>query len=239
MTTSNKKKDEQRFIARQWDLNAEYRFEELNSGQDNTYKNILCPCLHKMLEGTSEVRSVLDVGCGLGFFSNYLSKKGFDVTGVDMSAQSIALAQKAFPYLNFHHRTVSSFTKVFKGRFDACVANMLFHNVPNLLEVATDICRLLTPKGIMVGCIPHPEYWFDRRRQTARRIFNFDGCAYLTPFQVRGAVVHPSPFTYFQRKPVEYWQAFIDAGFAEVQAVTFEEISWLPDDLMFFIARKN
>src|SRR5262245_33291338 len=38
--------------------------------------------------------TVLDLGCGSGRHSRYLSEKGFDVTGLDLSAESLALARR-------------------------------------------------------------------------------------------------------------------------------------------------
>ena len=37
---------------------------------------------------------VLDIGCGEGFYSIYLAKKGFDVTGIDISENAIKLAKQ-------------------------------------------------------------------------------------------------------------------------------------------------
>lgn len=37
---------------------------------------------------------ILDAGCGPGHHSHYLARKGFDVTGVDLSKESLAIAKK-------------------------------------------------------------------------------------------------------------------------------------------------
>lgn len=42
---------------------------------------------------SGEVR-VLDIGCGGGFLSNYLAEAGFTVTGLDVAAESLAIAQR-------------------------------------------------------------------------------------------------------------------------------------------------
>jgi 2-polyprenyl-3-methyl-5-hydroxy-6-metoxy-1,4-benzoquinol methylase len=238
MTNSRINHDSDLLIARQWDCNAQSRFEELNTGQDKTYKNVLCPELHNLLEKLSPGRSVIDVGCGLGFFSDYIHMRGFEVTGVDMSSKCISIARDKFPSLKFHNENIIDFSQEKHGQFAACVANMLFHNVPNVEEVAAAIFGLLKPKGVLVGCIPHPEYWFDRRRNKAKRVSMSGGYAYLTPFQIKGSDVHPAPFTYFQRKCDNYLRIFIQVGFSEVRAVSFENKAGIPDDLVFFIAKK-
>src|SRR5262245_32846862 len=37
---------------------------------------------------------MLDLGCGTGRHATYLASKGFDVTGLDLSAESIAMARQ-------------------------------------------------------------------------------------------------------------------------------------------------
>ncbi len=45
-------------------------------------------------DGVIKPCKTLDVGCGNGHYSIYLSKKGFDVTGIDISGNAIAQAKK-------------------------------------------------------------------------------------------------------------------------------------------------
>src|SRR5690242_15216235 len=42
--------------------------------------------------GTSPAK-ILDVGCGAGFLSNFLGEKGHQVTGVDLSQESLSVAR--------------------------------------------------------------------------------------------------------------------------------------------------
>lgn len=37
---------------------------------------------------------ILDVGCGNGYFANYLAEKGYCVYGIDASAEGIAIANR-------------------------------------------------------------------------------------------------------------------------------------------------
>jgi len=45
-------------------------------------------------EGTVTACKALDVGCGEGFYSIYLTKRGFEVTGIDLSENAINIAKK-------------------------------------------------------------------------------------------------------------------------------------------------
>jgi SAM-dependent methyltransferase len=48
---------------------------------------------------------VLDLGCGAGRHARYLASKGYDTTGIDLSARSIAEAQKTErPHLRFRRQ---------------------------------------------------------------------------------------------------------------------------------------
>ena len=48
---------------------------------------------------------VLDLGCGTGRHARHLASKGFDITGIDLSTRSIAVAKKAErPHLRFHRQ---------------------------------------------------------------------------------------------------------------------------------------
>jgi len=226
-------------IAEQWDCNASYRFRELNSGQDYTYKNVLCPVLYKLLNKTSQGQSVLDVGCGLGFLSDYLHKHGYDVTGIDIASSCISIAKNTFRDIKFHAKNIIDFENEEVDRFDACIANMFFHNVPNVKDVSSAIFSLLKPGGVLIGCLPHPVYWFERRTNLAQHFYFNDQSAYLMPFKIRGSAKHPSPFIYFHRNNNFYWQIFKEIGFNNVQAVVLDKCFTIPNDLVFFIAKKK
>jgi predicted TPR repeat methyltransferase len=43
---------------------------------------------------TSEARTILDLGCGTGTHDLYLAKKGYQVTGIDLSDNMISIAQE-------------------------------------------------------------------------------------------------------------------------------------------------
>ena len=76
--------------------------------------------------------TVLDVGCGAGNNAIYLASRGFDVTGVDVSAKAISIAkQKAseaevdVTFITLDALKIGTLNK----RFDTLIDFGLFHNI--------------------------------------------------------------------------------------------------------------
>jgi SAM-dependent methyltransferase len=95
----------------------------------------------------------LDLGCGKGRHSIFLNKNNLDVTGLDLSAQSIAYANA---FANNHLRFAEQDMRqpFGKARFDY-VFNLFtsfgyFDNNADNEQVITNISDSLTPKGTLV-----------------------------------------------------------------------------------------
>jgi 2-polyprenyl-3-methyl-5-hydroxy-6-metoxy-1,4-benzoquinol methylase len=78
------------------------------------------------------VHTILDIGCGVGVWSLYLAKKGFDVYGTDFSANAIGLcrewAEEKKLVAQFEVAAITSDPWPAK-KFDAAVASMILDNV--------------------------------------------------------------------------------------------------------------
>lgn len=57
------------------------------------YDRVEKRAMDRLLPDPSKGKTLLDVGCGTGHWSAYVARKGFDVTGVDISEQMIEVAQ--------------------------------------------------------------------------------------------------------------------------------------------------
>jgi len=97
---------------------------------------------------------ILDLGCGVGGRSKYLSKVG-KVTGVDISAKNIETAKQKYPEIDFRVMSAEnlSFEKDF---FDRIYAYDVLEHVDNLDKTMGEIRRVLKSGGKLQVDIP---YW--------------------------------------------------------------------------------
>lgn len=97
----------------------------------------------KALDG----KNVLDVGCGAGIFSNYLSKLGVKPKGVDFSSTLINIAKQNYPNIEFVCSDICNYhpDETFDGIF---VKDMLFHlSDEDILKTLSSFKKLLKPNG--------------------------------------------------------------------------------------------
>jgi 2-polyprenyl-3-methyl-5-hydroxy-6-metoxy-1,4-benzoquinol methylase len=78
-------------------LHREYRdryFEELAGDQLIGQRTALYRCILERIERHERGGSLLDVGCGCGFFIELAGRRGWRVEGIDPSSESVALARE-------------------------------------------------------------------------------------------------------------------------------------------------
>lgn len=101
--------------------------------------------------------SILEVGCGIGFHAQLLSRKGFQVTGIDFSETAIALTEKR-PGPNYILQDATTYDP--KRTFDGILFNdfSLFHyELSGISHLGVDMDEFLerafswlTPGGTML-----------------------------------------------------------------------------------------
>jgi SAM-dependent methyltransferase len=65
------------------------------------------PEIVRLLQSAAiQIRKVVDVGCGAGPLTSALAEAGFEVTGIDASAELLAIAREAIPRAHFVHASV-------------------------------------------------------------------------------------------------------------------------------------
>ena len=90
--------------------------------------------------------SVLDVGCGPGYVSGVLAERGAIPTGLDFSAEMIAIARRMFPRLEFREGDAQNLPFA-DASFDRVVANFALLHLSSPEKASAEACRVLKRGG--------------------------------------------------------------------------------------------
>lgn len=103
--------------------------------------------------------SVLDLGCGNGWFSAALDRCGFQVTGVDYSESGLRIASRQYPELRFARQDVMApLDAALVGCFDAVVAIDLVDRLTLPRRLVEAALEALKPGGLLIVTSPYHGY---------------------------------------------------------------------------------
>lgn len=117
--------------------------------------------------------SILEVGCGRGYLSLELARKGHDLLGIDVNEHAIRIAyqtKNTDPYNSGRGRLeyeVSDFAvwNHTDGKFDLVIFNRVLHHIPQPAKALEKVRNLLRPSGRII-CVEYAYDRFDRRSAT-------------------------------------------------------------------------
>jgi 2-polyprenyl-3-methyl-5-hydroxy-6-metoxy-1,4-benzoquinol methylase len=94
--------------------------------------------------------TILDAGCAGGMKTEYLDKKGFKVTGIDLSEKMIEIAKARMPQGNFFVADLLEPLKL-DQKFDAVFVQAVLLHIPKgkIREVLANLLSVLNPGGII------------------------------------------------------------------------------------------
>lgn len=108
--------------------------------------------LVKFTELLPSSAQVLDAGCGVGTpVSQFLVRKGFQVTGVDISKKMIDLAKENVPEATFYHRNILTLDFP-NDSFEGIICIYTLWHIPrtNHSSILENFHRMLKDNGILV-----------------------------------------------------------------------------------------
>lgn len=109
---------------------------------------------------TSNVTSVLDLGCGNGSFTNLIRKSGFfPVVGIDGSESGVEIARKFFSGIDFDCQDLTEeIPAELHGKFDAVVCLEVIEHMLLPRTLLNNAMRALRPGGILLLSTPYHGY---------------------------------------------------------------------------------
>ncbi len=107
-------------------------------------------------------KKALDFGCGTGRSTRFLQTLGFDVVGVDIAENMLALARKRDP--NGEYRLVpdGKLDGFAASTYDLVLCAFTFDNIPTMEKkvlLFQSLKRLLKPNGCIVSVVSSPEIY--------------------------------------------------------------------------------
>jgi ubiquinone/menaquinone biosynthesis C-methylase UbiE len=110
---------------------------------------------------------ILDAGCGPGHYSAALHERGFCVTGIDGSAEMLAIARASSPGVEFTVADLTQYLPLPNGSFDYIVCIEVLRYLPSVNRVLSELARILRPGGVcLITAMPlfnANGYWFVNR----------------------------------------------------------------------------
>jgi SAM-dependent methyltransferase len=105
---------------------------------------------NKFVSVLAQGASVLDIGCGAGVKSKYLSENGLKVVGMDFSEKLIEIAKREVPNINFIVGDIYELDS-YQSKFDAVFAQAVLLHIPKgkVMEVLEKFKNKLNPGGIL------------------------------------------------------------------------------------------
>jgi len=118
-------------------------------GPRRIHAHVTRPVVQQLVK--ADAHSVLDLGCGNGWFAAALDRCGFAVTGVDNCESSLRLAAQHNPGLPFHWAdAMQPLDASLVQRFDAVVAIDVIDRVPLPRKLIEAALAALKPNGLLI-----------------------------------------------------------------------------------------
>jgi len=139
-------------------LKAEWSFDqglyqELNTTREQVLREVLAE-----QKANLELKTAIDVGCGVGHFSNFLHSQGLEVLGVDAREENIEEARRRYPDIEFRVVNAEDPDMRKLGTFDFVLCLGLLYHLENPFLVLRQLGALTAKLAMVEGvCYPSNE----------------------------------------------------------------------------------
>lgn len=173
------------------------------------------PVIFNLL-GNIKNKKILEVGCGNGYLSRLLARKGAEVTAVDLSQKLLdyaILKERKKPLgINYLQRSASNLRGIKNELFDVVVSNMSLMDVKDAKNAIKEISRVLKKNGRFIFSINHPVFFHqkwvyikkDGKKSFAKAILN-----YKTPEAFKQTLWASSVKVMGYRRPIEEYLKYL------------------------------
>ena len=216
---SSRKKPEKKELTL-WDQASRWYDSLVGSPGTDFQKDIIMPGVLRLLDVAKKDR-VLDLACGQGVFSRYLSQKGVNVEGLDSSSELLKYARtRSGSAIRYHVGDAADIKNFKEDTFDGIACLMAIQNIEKMDLLFKSACRWLKPGKCFVVVMTHPCFriprqshwgWDEEKKLEYRRVdhyFSETNVPILTP-----PFADSKSFTLTYHRPMQsYVSALVKAG---------------------------
>ena len=122
----------------------------------------------------------LDAGCNGGFVAEAARQAGYQASGVDPDAVSIAYAREHYPEIDFHQGTVEDYSA--SDPFDLIYCSEVIEHAPDANRFVAALAGLMRPGAVLYLTTPNISHW-----RRPRNVLEWDAfcppahCLYFSP----------------------------------------------------------
>jgi SAM-dependent methyltransferase len=137
-------------------------YDALNAAREATLSQLL-----KSLKKGLELRTAVDIGCGLGHFAVFLRDLGFDVLALDGRLENVNEAGRRCPDLEFRVANVEDTGIQTLGKFDLVLCLGLLYHLENPFVAVRNLFAITGKVAVLEGvCVPGDEPIFAVRDES-------------------------------------------------------------------------
>jgi SAM-dependent methyltransferase len=216
-------------VARYWDQNADLWTDQVRKGWD-TYREYFNNPAFLSFIGDLDGKRVLDAGCGEGYNTRIMARRGAQIVGIDLSSKLIQYAQREERRdplgIRYEVGSFCDLSLFAPSSFDLVVSFMALMDSPDYERAAQEILRVLRETGELAFSITHPCFitkglgWTDEEENDLTRLtvsgyFDDRHRVDRWRFSKSPADENAEPFAVptFPRIISDYLNVLIDAGF--------------------------
>lgn len=126
---------------------------------DAPRRHIIDPLMFSLLPSNKNL-TVLDAGCGNGYWTKLLSDRYTSVIGIDNSEKLLEIARNKNISANIEYKLMDleQALPFSDESFDLVFSNMVVHYIQNINLFSKEMFRILKKDGLLLICLTHPIY---------------------------------------------------------------------------------
>jgi SAM-dependent methyltransferase len=148
-------------------------FHGRRSGRDKRFEHRVKKAMGQLRSAMElcEARSVLDVGCSLGYVIEAGKRLGLEAAGTDLSEYAVRVCRE-----RGHRAEVGELVRLpFRdAEFDIVFMKHVLEHTPEPMRALAEVRRVMRPGGVVVILVPDLAYWKGEHRRRSYRYFRPD-----------------------------------------------------------------